>query len=124
MILVAEDEEIVRDFVISNLRACGYVVLAADNGASALAVAMKHDGPISLLLSDLQMPHVSGVQLAKQVTRDRPDTKVLITSGCDPDIIPLDPAWNFIGKPFKAHELAELVSGILTPEAFDGGPAR
>jgi two-component system cell cycle sensor histidine kinase/response regulator CckA len=80
-ILVAEDEPLVASIVKSTLRAHGFVVLFGENGERALEVAQNHDGPIQLLFTDVVMPKMDGVELAKALRALRPETQVLYSSG-------------------------------------------
>jgi CheY-like chemotaxis protein len=61
--------------------AAGYRVLQAGDGEEALRIAEAHTEPIQLLLTDVVMPRLNGVELARRLTRQRPDTKVLYMSG-------------------------------------------
>jgi PAS domain S-box-containing protein len=116
-ILLAEDDEEVRDFVEHVLRRAGYKVLAASDGASALKVAQGFPGEIALLLSDVVMPHVNGQQLAEELLPQRPRLKVLHMSGYPGDTIArygdVREGGAFLQKPFSARELAEKVRAIL-----------
>src|ERR1700739_2673887 len=80
-LLLAEDEEAVRELVAGFLRQNGYTVLEAKNGLEALQMAEKHDGPIHLLLTDLVMPKMGGWGLAERLLAQRPGLKVVYVSG-------------------------------------------
>jgi len=80
-ILLAEDEDDVRELIHEMLRAHGYHVLEARNPADALALASTYRGVIDLLLTDVVMPGGDGRDLARRVTAGRPETKVLYMSG-------------------------------------------
>ena len=80
-VLVVEDEDEVRALAIEILREHGYTTLAAADGAEALRVAARHPGPLHLLLTDVVMPHLSGWELARQLSSVRPETKVLYMTG-------------------------------------------
>src|SRR5207248_2793559 len=79
-ILVAEDEESVRQLVCEVLQSRGYRVLPAEDGAAALALSRRHDGPIHLLLTDVMMPGMNGPALVDQLRVELPDLKVLYMS--------------------------------------------
>ena len=116
-IMVAEDEEIVREFIVSVLKNYGYTVLVAKNRNEALEIAFSHEGKLDLLLSDVVMPGGTGVELANELRERYPGLKVLLMSGYS------DEAFgdkglsgygeNFIQKPFSIEELAEKVRNIL-----------
>jgi two-component system, cell cycle sensor histidine kinase and response regulator CckA len=80
-ILLAEDEDAVRDIAREFLQLSGYTVLEAPDGASALALAEKHDGPIQLLVTDMIMPGMTGRELAQRLVEKRPELKIVFMSG-------------------------------------------
>ena len=79
--LLAEDEEAVRQSAREFLTLHGYIVLEAANGAEALAISKSYDGPIDLMITDVVMPQLGGAKLAAELASDRPDMKVLFVSG-------------------------------------------
>ena len=120
-ILVVDDESEVREFARDILVAGGYEVLEARDGEDALQVAEAHTAPIHLLLTDVVMPRLNGVELAGQLTRRRPDTKVLYMSGfavlgaqleqlSGPT---LEPGDLILPKPFTAEALTMRVHDVL-----------
>ena len=114
-ILLVEDEKGVRDYLRAVLGHLGYTLLIAADGVEALEVSSKHSGEISLLLSDIVMPHMSGPQLAKRLRDLRPGLRVLYMSGytglsVEREIGPGDP---LIQKPFSPSTVAERVRKIL-----------
>jgi CheY-like chemotaxis protein len=120
-ILVVDDESEVREFARDILVAGGYEVLEARDGEDALQVAEAHTAPIHLLLTDVVMPRLNGVELAGQLTRRRPDTKVLYMSGfavlgaqleqlSGPT---LEPGDLILPKPFTAEALTRRVHEVL-----------
>jgi len=116
-ILVAEDEEFVRNFVKDILQKYGYRVLEAQHGSEALRVGLEYSGPIHLLLTDVVMPRMSGQQLAKQMATLRPVAKVLYMSGYTESAIVhhgvLDSHAEFVQKPFTGETLARRVREVL-----------
>jgi two-component system cell cycle sensor histidine kinase/response regulator CckA len=112
-ILLAEDEDELRELAKEILETSGYEVLATANGAEALERAAAHVGPIDLLLTDVVMPGLSGGELARRLRAVRPDTRVLYMSGYPDDAIVrhgvLDAAEAFLQKPFSVVDLAERV---------------
>jgi two-component system, cell cycle sensor histidine kinase and response regulator CckA len=120
-ILLAEDEPLVRTMVVTVLRDQGYNVLETANGVEALQAAQEHPaGEIQLLLSDIVMPGMNGIELARRF-RDRfPGVRILLMSGYtdEPDLrqaLP-DPSIEFLPEPFSAQELAEKVRQALGRE--------
>jgi PAS domain S-box-containing protein len=116
-ILLAEDEEMVRNLARDSLKMHGYTVLEAANAGEALLICQQHKGPIHLLLTDVVMPRMSGKELAEQLVRWRPDTRVLYMSGYTDQAIVhhdiLDRGIDFIGKPFTPDALVHKVVGVL-----------
>ena len=116
-ILLAEDDELVRNMTCIILSDYGYRVLAAENGAAAISIFESTEEPIHLLLTDVVMPGISGRELADRLTRLRPETKVLYMSGYTEDAIVhhgvLEEGVNFLQKPFTPDALARRVREIL-----------
>jgi CheY-like chemotaxis protein len=80
-ILLAEDDEAVRDFVCRALQLDGHDVVAVEDGAEALEQVMAPAAEFDLLLSDIRMPVMDGVALALQVGRDKPGLPILLMTG-------------------------------------------
>lgn len=116
-ILVVEDEPAVRWLVCSILRMHGYTLLEAGRGTKALRICQQHEGPIHLLLTDILMPEMNGLDLARQVVALRPQTRVLYMSGYpDSDSLVhfgLHPESAFIQKPFTPDALIRKVREVL-----------
>jgi two-component system, cell cycle sensor histidine kinase and response regulator CckA len=116
-ILVVEDAAPVRAIAQRILNAEGYTVLAAANGAQALSVCEHHSGPVHLLLTDVVMPEMSGVELAGRLTKLYPRLKTLFMSGYTDDAIVhhgvLNPETHFLGKPFDSAALRRKVREVL-----------
>ncbi len=115
-ILLAEDEASVRRIAARTLRSLGYTVLEAVHGADALEVAADHGGPVHLLITDVIMPQLSGKHLAAELRRERPELRVLFTSGYPSDVLTdaaLQDGVAFIGKPYEPVCLARRVRSVL-----------
>ena len=67
------------------LESCGYRVLEAATGLDAMELALRHEGPIHLLISDLAMPGVSGVELARRLRFQRGELRAILLSGYSPE---------------------------------------
>jgi two-component system cell cycle sensor histidine kinase/response regulator CckA len=120
-ILVVEDEEMLREFVGQALSAVGYRVLTAVNGREALKVWSEHRDEIDLLLTDVVMPDsMSGRQLAHTLVVDKPDLKVIFTSGYSAELLGEDfeqeKAYGFLAKPYLPERLASTVATYLQRE--------
>ncbi len=116
-ILLAEDEELVRRITRNILKARGYDVLEAVDGADALNRFHEHKGEIHLLLSDVIMPNLNGIELYEKLTMSRPTLKVLYMSGYAEDVIGqhgiLSGKTPFIAKPFTTESLSKKVRDVL-----------
>jgi PAS domain S-box-containing protein len=120
-ILLVEDEEMVREIGRRALSMFGYKVLEASTGEEALRLAKQHADPIQLLLTDIAMPGMSGLDLFHRMAPLHPELKVLFMSGYAPEAIDhhgiLKPGTVFIEKPFAPLTLLQLVKKVLrTPE--------
>jgi signal transduction histidine kinase len=116
-ILLTEDEDEVRHLLHDMLEMQGFKVIAAGTGAEALARARQFDGRIDLLLTDVVMPGGTGRELAKRLTAERPDTKVLYISGypehgARPGSV-LEAGSPFLPKPFTRQQLLDKIRQIL-----------
>ncbi len=120
-ILVVEDEDIVRHLVVFMLKSLGYRVLEAADGREALKIAAHYEGPIHLVLTDVVMPHVGGLELVKQLRPIRKDFKVLYMSGftdgrlLDQGLLESDS--EIILKPYTRDSLARKVRAVLDRKA-------
>ncbi len=118
-VLLAEDEDEVRELTADILARAGYTVIPAANGTLALERARRHKGPLHVLVTDLVMPSMNGRELARRLKLLRPDMRVLYVSGFVRDdaaraaIAGEDAA--FLPKPFTPTALVAAVSGLLVP---------
>jgi two-component system, cell cycle sensor histidine kinase and response regulator CckA len=116
-ILVAEDEEMVRELVSAVLGQQGYAVLPARDGEEALRLAEEHEGSIPLLVTDVVMPRMGGIDLAVRLRSRRPGIRVLFVSGyTDTAGKPLgvpEPGTEFLHKPFLPSVLASRVRSLI-----------
>ena len=80
-VLIAEDEEAVRELASEFVSSAGYTVLTAKDGMEALAIAERSDGPIHLLITDVVMPKMRGPELAKRLKALHPDLRIVYMSG-------------------------------------------
>jgi PAS domain S-box-containing protein len=112
-VLFCDDNELIRPMIGQYLSAAGYAVLEAEDAEKALALAQAHAGPIHLLVTDIQLPGISGVELAKRLRGLRPETKCILITG-HPDYLP-DPETTakleatLLCKPFQLPDLLRLV---------------
>jgi CheY-like chemotaxis protein len=116
-ILLVDDEEPVQYLVREILERHGYRVLTAPDGPSAFTVSSNFQGDIHLLLTDVMMRGMSGLEVAKCLAAARPLMKVLYMSG-HPETVVFEPARilrdrSFLGKPFLALTLTRKIREVL-----------
>jgi FixJ family two-component response regulator len=116
IIFIVDDEPAVLSCVAEILDSDAYHILTWPSGAEALRQSRAYKGEIHLLLSDFQMPGMSGVELATAMTAERPELKVLLMSGFAEGMLVLNEGWHFLAKPFIASQLRALVSGLARPD--------
>jgi len=114
-VLLVDDQDDVRNLLAEVLRLGAYRVLEAKNGVQALELAEAHPNPIGLLVTDIVMPGITGVQLAEALRARNPNLKVLFMSGyAERDSLRvLEPHEQFIPKPFLPEELFQHVNVFL-----------
>ena len=100
-ILIAEDEESIRNLVARALRQDGHEVLTANDGAEALDVLVREKGAFELLLTDIRMPVMDGIALALAAARDHPDLTILLMTG-------------YADQRERAHGLDALIHDVIT----------
>jgi hypothetical protein len=120
-VLLVEDAAAVRAVAKQTLERQGYSVLEASNGADALHLAERYQGPIHLVLTDVVMPRLSGRELTDQLSVARPETRVLFMSGYTDDSVVrhgiLEGGVAYLQKPFSPDGLARKVREVLdTPK--------
>lgn len=117
-ILLVEDDDLVRQFAVRQLRDVGYKVLDAPHGPAALAIMRNHDEPIDLLFTDVIMPEgMSGRVLADEACKLQPDLKVVFSSGYTETAIlhhgRLDANVALLNKPYRRAELVACIRDAL-----------
>ncbi|MBW3572107.1 MAG: PAS domain S-box protein [Gemmatimonadetes bacterium] len=127
-VLLVEDEETVRRFAERVLARGGYTVLAAAEGAEAMALSRQHPGVVQVLVTDLVMPRMNGTDLARRLMAERPGIRVLFISGYDRDEARtrgrMEAGTDFIEKPFSPEALLERIHRLLdVPRGVAGAPA-
>jgi two-component system cell cycle sensor histidine kinase/response regulator CckA len=119
-VLLVEDEESVRQLVRETLESRGYKVIEAENGEVALKISTTCQEPIHLLITDVVMPGISGRELARQLSKTHPHTRVLFLSGYTEDAIvhqgAFDTGTAFLQKPFTLQSLSRKVREVLRSE--------
>ncbi|MDE5462795.1 MULTISPECIES: response regulator [unclassified Bradyrhizobium] len=100
-ILIADDEDSMRQLVARAIAMDGHEIVTAQDGAEALEILTRADGAFDLLLTDIQMPVMDGIALALSVARDFPDLTILLMTG-------------FADQRERASNLNALVHDVVT----------
>ncbi len=131
-VLVVEDEEGVRELACEFLKLNGYTVLEASNGAEALVVAKRHSGAIHVLVSDMIMPRMGGLELVEKMKTVRPLAKIVLMSGYSEYSAATSSSSQtqpvMVQKPFTQGSLVAAVREALdrksAPNGLPRGPAN
>jgi len=114
-ILLAEDDNDMRRFLVKALEKAGYTVSSFDNGASAYD--RLREEPFSLLLTDIVMPEMDGIELARRATELDPDLKVMFITGFAAVALNSDSKApkdaKVLSKPFHLRDLVNEVNKLL-----------
>ncbi|MBI5385308.1 MAG: PAS domain S-box protein [Verrucomicrobia bacterium] len=121
-IFVVEDDDLVRRTVAASLGRLGYVVLEARHGLEALQRWEECAGRVDLLLTDMVMPKgMTGLELADHLRAQKPELKVIISSGYSADLVHLGPealqSFRFLAKPYSPKTMARCVRDCLDGKA-------
>jgi DNA-binding response OmpR family regulator len=117
-VLLAEDQILIRETVRECLEANGYKVLEAENGEDALDVAKSYSGTIDVLVTDVVMPRVMGLELARRIGRLHPDVAVVFMSGYSKEALAesglsTEIKVTLIQKPFDPEVLVARIRQLL-----------
>lgn len=113
VILVVDDEEMIRSLVALVLTPAGHKILSAANGLEALALFRSFSSQVDLVITDLKMPVMDGFEFVRMIQRDQPDAKIICMTAysdrpCPQGTTPLP-------KPFRLDQLREAVDRIMGP---------
>jgi DNA-binding NtrC family response regulator len=113
-ILVVDDNQYVLKAVVTILKHAEFHVLGAGSGTAALKLAEETDERIDLLLSDVDMPGISGPDLGEALKKARPNMHVMLMSGgVNGNLLVLNYGWAFIQKPFVTVKLLQMITDVL-----------
>jgi DNA-binding response OmpR family regulator len=118
-ILFVDDEQAIRRVGERALTQAGFEVLVADSGGQALELYARHQETIELVILDLSMPQMNGIDTFRELLKVSPDVRVVLSSGYDasdaehhgPELKPA----GFIQKPYRIASLLETVVALLRP---------
>ena len=108
-VLLVEDSDVVREVIARMLESGGFTVLTASCGEDALSISRRKDEPIDLLLTDIVMPEVSGLELADRFSEERPGVPILFMTGYSEEAVEgkgiSGGNRGWISKPFTLEEI-------------------
>jgi len=124
-ILVVDDEELIRETLLEILKNAGYQVITADNGLDGLEKYKRNQEKINLVISDMGMPHMNGLEFFKNLKSLNPSVRLIFTTGYlehgSKSELLQKGARDVIFKPFRVQDLLSTISTVMT-ERKDGTP--
>ena len=115
-ILVVDDDQSVLETVVAVLERANFRVFSARSGAEAIKLAGETEQKLHLLLSDVDMPQMTGPELGMALKKTRPDMRVMLMSGGNNGLLVLNYGWAYLQKPFLSLKLVQMVTSILHSE--------
>jgi CheY-like chemotaxis protein len=116
-VLLADDEELVRNYVTRALESRGFSVQTASDGAAAVSAIEKE--VFDVVICDLKMPDLRGEEVVKKLKTLRPETRIIVITGSVSNfsgpIVPGVEVDGFLTKPFGIDEIRNLVAQVLGP---------
>jgi DNA-binding NtrC family response regulator len=123
-ILLVDDEPLVRESTRRMLKSLGYKVITAKNSEEALKVAGEHLDAIDLVISDVIMPGMNGLELARELAKLRPGVRVLFVSGFTAGVLTERGVFRdtveFLQKPVPLDTLATRIRAMVEPKRNEG----
>lgn len=114
VILIAEDEVVIRNLVRHILQAEGHEILAAADGYEALELSRRYAGNIDLLITDVKMPRMDGLELIEKLVKERPNIRVMVMSGhLSEEVRGRQSGFAFLQKPFPPRAFLSKVKEVL-----------
>ncbi len=123
IILVVDDEQTIVRLATSAIAAAGFRAAVAENGAAGLECYLKLQAEICLVLTDVLMPVLNGVQMAEQILKVNPTAKILLMSGYSDAVLEsqgTDQGWPLIRKPFLSNDLIQKIRSVLAEDECGG----
>jgi two-component system cell cycle sensor histidine kinase/response regulator CckA len=112
-ILLVDDCDSLRSILARYLTLHGYTVIEAGDDIEALQTCDEFEGGIPLMITDISLPRLTGIELAERVKAIRPEASVLYMSGYAPDMLTERTKECFLQKPFRLDDLVERVRSVI-----------
>ena len=123
-VLLVDDDELVRQLLARLLTEAGFLVAEADNGASALQAARRLDGSLSLVVTDINMPVMDGLEFARALRATDRAIPFLFVTAVDPALVHLNGSrGEILSKPFTPEIFLEAVARLTETVSGPGQPA-
>jgi len=113
LMLVVDDEELVRESVSAILSSLGHEILQANDGLEALRIYRSMQGEISLIIMDVVMPRMDGIAASKIIKTVNPSAKVILMSGYSEQFVADGSPDAFLPKPFRSKDLTVTIERVL-----------
>lgn len=117
MLLLVEDEDVLRRLLAQFLDRIGFEVLTAASGEEALGLANDHAGPLHILVTDIMLPGMTGLELAIQLEERIPELRSLLITAYPPDVLARHGVrlgeFPLLNKPFGIDDLRSALSELL-----------
>jgi DNA-binding response OmpR family regulator len=114
MILVVDDDPMVMRAITASLALAGYQVLVAHGGAAGLETFLADPYAFDLVLTDVMMPFLNGIEMAERIRAVRPGARIVLMSGCSDAVN--EPRYPLIRKPFLTEDLIRVVQANIDPQ--------
>jgi CheY-like chemotaxis protein len=112
-ILVVDDDRLMREAIEAVLSSAGYRVLLAKDGIEALEKYLDQSGAIAMVLMDVTMPRLGGIEATRRIREIDPGAKIVLSSGCAEQSVSSAKPCAFLPKPYGAATLKTMVSQVL-----------
>jgi CheY-like chemotaxis protein len=112
-VLIADDEHMLRGMLEEVLKASGYTVLVAKDGREAVAIYETHAAVIDLVILDILMPFLNGVEVHNEIKKLNPEALVMFMSAYAGEMLDMLPEPKFLEKPFGPTDLLREIRRLL-----------
>jgi len=122
-VLLVDDEAAIRTLLSQSLKQWGYDLIEAASAVDALEINKASPKPIDVLVSDIVMPEMTGLELARELSHSNPQMKVLFMSGFYECPANVKAEWEFLQKPFSPRALCDRLERLCKRPSANSGNA-